>query len=56
VGELHGVLDLEGKVVVEPQKRSLGDFLGGLARWRLPDRTWGYIDTAGKDVWRYVKD
>lgn len=50
-GGLMGFLDKEGKPAIEGKKWRLDDFVGGLARFRHPDRSWGYIDTAGKEVW-----
>lgn len=50
-GELMGFLDKEGKPAIEAKTWRLDDFLGGLARFRNADRSWGYIDTAGKEVW-----
>ncbi len=50
-GGLMGFLDKEGKEHIAGKDWRLDDFLGGLARFRLKDRSWGYLDVEGKEVW-----
>ncbi len=50
-GGRMGFLDKEGKEHIAGKEWRLDDFLGGLARFRNADRSWGYIDVEGKEVW-----
>jgi WG repeat protein len=47
---LWGFTDSDGKLVIEPRFRSVGDFSNGFARASDLKGLWGYIDRAGNEV------
>jgi hypothetical protein len=47
---LWGFADLDGKIVIEPRFRSVGDFSNGFARASDVKGLWGYIGRAGNEI------
>jgi hypothetical protein len=47
---LWGFTDSDGKLVIEPRFRSVGDFSNGFARVSDVKGLWGYIDRTGNEV------
>lgn len=45
-----GFIDTTGKIVIEPQFRTVGEFKDGLAEVRMADDNWGVIDRTGKFI------
>lgn len=51
IGEFWGVIDKNGKIVIEPQFRELWNFNEKLARY-YDGKLYGFIDTSGKPVFQ----